>query len=126
MRVLRGEGHGLPAKPVADVICVAVDEGDTHGQGEEGFEVVDEVGVDEVAGLLEGVGYQGRGVGVVDVDAEGVHDVVLFEVFVEVAWGGRFLSFIIISIILLGLVVKVCWLTLAGERMSYGPRPLYS
>ena len=53
MRVVRGEGDGLSAKPVADVVCVAVDEGDADGQVEDLFEVVDEVGPDEVTGLLK-------------------------------------------------------------------------
>ena len=50
----QGEGDGLAAEPVADVVGVAVDQGDADGAAvEDGFEVVEEVGPDEVAGLLE-------------------------------------------------------------------------
>jgi len=87
--VVGGQGDGLAAEPVADVVGVAVDEGDADGELEELLEVVDEVGPDKVAGLLEGVVDLGVGGGVVDVDADGVHDVVLLQVFgEEVGWGG--------------------------------------
>ena len=86
--VVHGEGDGFAAEPVADVVCVAVNEGDADGEAEEGLEVVDEVGPDEVAGLLEGVEDFVVGLGVVDVDADGVQDVVFFEVvFVVGGWG---------------------------------------
>ena len=53
MGVVDVEGDGLAAEPVADVVCVAVDEGDTDGIVEDRFEVGEEIGVDEVARLLE-------------------------------------------------------------------------
>lgn len=87
MRVVRGEGDGLSAKPVADVVCVAVDEGDADGQVKDLFEVVDEVGPDEVTGLLEGVVDGLAGGGVVEVHPDGLLDGVLLEVFAVVSWG---------------------------------------
>lgn len=87
VRVVRGEGNGLSAKPVADVVCVAVDEGDADGQVEDLFEVVDEVGPDEVTGLLEGVVDGLAGGGVVEVHTDGLLDGVLLEVFAVVSWG---------------------------------------
>lgn len=53
--VVGGERDGLPSEPVADVVCVAVDEGDADGGVQDHLEVFDEVREDEVAGLLEGV-----------------------------------------------------------------------
>ena len=87
VRVLDGLGHRFPAKPVADVVCVAVDEGDADGQVEDLFEVVDEVGPDEVTGLLEGVVDGLAGGGVVEVHTDGLFDGVLLEVFAVVSWG---------------------------------------
>ena len=70
--VVRGETDRLAAEPVADVVGVAVDEGDADGGVEDRLQVVDEVRVDEVAGLLEGVVNLAIGVlSVVCVDAEG-------------------------------------------------------
>lgn len=92
MRVVRGEGDGLSAKPVADVVCVAVDERDADGEVQDGFEVVDEVGPDEVAGLLEGVVDVCVGGGVVEVYAEGVFDGGFLEVFLVVGGGCGVLS----------------------------------
>lgn len=54
VRVLHCEGNGLPTKPVADVVGVTVDQSDTHRAGEDIFQVLDEVGPDKIAGLLEG------------------------------------------------------------------------
>lgn len=53
--VVDGEGDGLAAEPVADVVGVAVVEGDADGVVEDHFEVREEIGVGEVTGLLEGV-----------------------------------------------------------------------
>ena len=48
--VLGGERDRLAAEPVADVVGVAVDEGDAHGAAiQDGFEVLYEIGPDEVA-----------------------------------------------------------------------------
>lgn len=93
--MVRGEGDGFAAEPVADVVCVAVDEGDTDGEVEGFFEVVDEVGPDEVAGLLEGVVDSLVGGCVVEVYADGFFDRVLFEVLAVVGWGigGLFICF---------------------------------
>lgn len=87
VRVVRGEGNSLSAKPVADIVCVAVDEGDADGQVEDFFEIVDEVGPDEVTGLLEGVVDGLAGGGVVEVHTDGLLDGVLLEVFAVVSWG---------------------------------------
>jgi hypothetical protein len=66
--VVDGEGDGLTAKPVANVVCVAVDEGNADTVPENLFKIFDEVGVYEVTGVLETLSYVGAaGSGVVDV-----------------------------------------------------------
>lgn len=89
--VVRSEGNGLTAEPVADVIGVAIDEGDTHGESKDLLEVFDEVGPDKVACLLESVVDVIIGLGVVDVDADSVHDRVLCQKFVVITWRSRVL-----------------------------------
>lgn len=71
VREVGSEGYGFAAEPVADVICVAVEECDADAVGEDFLEVFEEVGEDEVAGAAE-AGEHGRGAGarVVDVYAE--------------------------------------------------------
>ena len=56
------EGDGLAAEPVADVVCVAVDQSHSDRIIENCFEVCEEIGIHEVARLLEcivnvGVGF---------------------------------------------------------------------
>ena len=91
MSVIEGEGDGLPAEPVAGEVGIAVVEGDADGVVEDHFEVGNEVGVGEIATLLERVGDVlancGSG-GVVEVDAEGILDVGEVEVFGEIVWRG--------------------------------------
>lgn len=69
MGVVDSEGDSLAAKPVADVVCVAVEEGNAHGIIEDHFEVRDKVRVGEVAGHLEGVRDVVVGLSVVEIDA---------------------------------------------------------
>lgn len=67
-----GERDGFAAEPVADVVCVAVEERDADAVGENLLEVLDEVGEDKIAGLLEPARHVARvGAGVVDVYANG-------------------------------------------------------
>ena len=91
MSVIEGEGDGLPAEPVAGEVGIAVVEGDADGVVEDHFEVGNEVGVGEIATLLERVGDVlancGSG-GIVEVDAEGILDVGEVEVFGEIVWRG--------------------------------------
>lgn len=89
MRVVDGEGDGLPAEPVADVVGVAVVQSHADGVVEDHFEVGDEVRVGEVAGHLEGVGDVVVGLGVIEVDADCVLDGGLVEIVIEVAGRGR-------------------------------------
>ena len=86
--VLCREGDGLAAEPVADVICVAVDESDTDGAREDVFQVLEEVGPDEVASLLEGKVDFVIGLRVIYVDTQGVHYRVFSEVVCVVAFWG--------------------------------------
>ena len=51
--VVECERDGFSAEPVADVVCVAVEEVDAKTLVEQVLEVLAEVGVDEVAGVLE-------------------------------------------------------------------------
>jgi hypothetical protein len=53
MRVVECERDGFAAEPVTDVVCVAVEEVDAKALVEQVLEVLAEVGVDEVAGVLE-------------------------------------------------------------------------
>lgn len=85
--VVDGQGDGFAAEPVADVICVAVDERNAHRVVEDHFEVGDEVWVGEVAGIGKCVVDIIVGLGIVEVDAECVLHLGLVEVVVEV--GGR-------------------------------------
>lgn len=84
--VLGCERDGFAAEPVADVVCIAVDQGDADGSREDVFKVSEEVWPDEVACLLEGVVDFVVGLGVVYVDAERVEDCVVCEVVEVVAW----------------------------------------
>ena len=84
----------LATEPVADVICVTVDEGDADGAGENVLEVFDEVGPDEVASLLERVVDVAVRLSVVEVDAEGVHDIVSGEIVHVVARRGGVLGWV--------------------------------
>ena len=65
VRVLQCEGDGLAAEPVADVVSITVDEGDTNAVVEDALEIGFEDRVDEVACGLEGVGDGGVGFGVI-------------------------------------------------------------
>jgi hypothetical protein len=53
VRVVERERDGFAAEPVADVVCVAVEEVDAKALVEQVLEVLAEVRVDEVAGVLE-------------------------------------------------------------------------
>lgn len=90
--VVHREGDGLAAEPVADVVGVAVDERDADGQLEDLLQVFDEVGPDEVAGLLEGEVDVVVRLRVIDVHADGVHHRVFLEVVDVVRFRGRILS----------------------------------
>lgn len=92
MLVIGFERDCLATEPIADVICVTVDESDADGSGKDIFEVFDEVGPDEVTSLLEGVVDLGVGLSVVEVDPEGVLNFVLSEVVDVVAGRGGVLG----------------------------------
>jgi len=85
--VVDGERDGLAAEPVADVVCVAVGQCYPDGVIEDFFEISEEVGIDEVAGLLEGVIDVVIGLGVVEVDTEGILYGSEVEILHEVCWG---------------------------------------
>jgi hypothetical protein len=51
--VVQCERDGFTAEPVTDVVCVAVEEVDAKALVEQVLEVLAEVGVDEVARVLE-------------------------------------------------------------------------
>jgi len=53
VRVVELERDGFAAEPVADVVCVAVEEVDAETLVEQVLEVLAEVGVDEIACVLE-------------------------------------------------------------------------
>ena len=55
VRVIKLEGDSLPAKPVADVVSVAVVHSYANGVVENHFEVCEEVWVNEVTCFLERV-----------------------------------------------------------------------
>lgn len=87
--VLGSERDSLATEPVADVVGVAVDEGNADGAGKNILEVFDEVGPDEVTGLLEGKVDFVVGAGIVEVDADGIHDGVLGKVLLVVTRRSR-------------------------------------
>lgn len=89
MRVVHGEGDGLAAEPVADVVGVAVDERDAHAVVEDVLEVGDELRVDEVARVGEARVDQTRGRRrVIKVHAEGLLRAGLVEVIDKVSGRG--------------------------------------
>jgi hypothetical protein len=75
--ILGCEGDGLATEPVADVVGVTVNQGNAHGAGEDIFQILEEVGPDEVSGLLESKVDLVVRLGVVQVDAYGIQDRVL-------------------------------------------------
>lgn len=68
MSVVHGEGDGFAAKPIADVVCVTVNQGYADGVVEYHFEIGEEIGIDEVSSFLKGVVNVIIGGGVVEVD----------------------------------------------------------
>ena len=94
VREVGRKGDGLAAEPVADIICVTVDESDADWPGEDVLEVFDEVGPDKVASLLEGVVDFGVRLSVVEVNAEGVHDIISGEIVHVVAGRGGVLGWV--------------------------------
>ena len=88
--IVDGEGDGLAAEPVADVVGVAVVESNADAVGENGLEVRDEHRVVEVAGFVEAFADKRRGVGgVVEVYTKGLLHGGLVEVVYEILrWGG--------------------------------------
>lgn len=91
MCVVHREGNGLATEPVADVVGVTVDEGHADGQLEDLLQIFEEIGPDEVAGLLEGVVYIVVRLSVIDVHPDGVHHRVFLEVVDVVRFRGRVL-----------------------------------
>lgn len=88
VRVVQGEGGGFAAEPVADVVSVAVDEGDADAVVEDMLEVAYKDRVDEVASVGEAFVDEAGGFGcVVDVYAEGLEGGCLVEVLDEVGGG---------------------------------------
>ena len=87
--VIEGQGGGLPAKPVAGVVGIAVVEGNADVVVEDHFEVGNEVGIDIITTLLEGVEdvLADGGIGaIVEVDAKSILDVREIEVLCEIGW----------------------------------------
>ena len=80
------EGDGLAAEPVADVVGVAVDQGYPDGIVEDCFEVGEEIGIDEVARLLECIVDVVVRFCVIQVDAESSLDRREVEVVDKVSW----------------------------------------
>ena len=69
--VIEAEGDGLAAKPIADIVSIAVVHSYADGVVKNRFQVCEEVGVSEVACLLEGVVDIVIGICVVQIDSEG-------------------------------------------------------
>ena len=115
VRVVDLLGDGLAAEPVADVIGVAVHEGDAHVEVEQVFEIGNVDGVGEIAGIGEALEDEGAGwSGVVEVDPEGVLDLGGIEIVDEVfGWS----SCVGVSIFVL------LWDSIGRRRVriAYGP-----
>ena len=89
--VIEGQGDGLPAEPVAGVVSIAVVEGNADVVVEDHFEVGNEVGIDVITTLLEGVEdvLADGGIGaIVEVDTESILDVREIKVLCEIGWWG--------------------------------------
>ena len=82
--VVDGEGDGFSAEPVADVVGIAVVEGDADGVVEDHLKVREEIGIGEVTRLLEGVVNVIVGFCIVEVYAEGILDEGLVEVLCKI------------------------------------------
>ena len=89
--VIEGQRGGLPAEPVAGVVGITVVESNADVVVEDHFEVGNEVGIDVITTLLEGVedvlAIGGIG-GIVEVDAESILDIGEVEVLCEIGWRG--------------------------------------
>lgn len=94
VRVIGCKRDCLATEPVTDVVCVTIDESDADWSGENIFKVFDEVRPDKVTGLLEGVVNIGVGLSVVEVDSQGVLDLVFGEVVDVVAGRGGVLGWV--------------------------------
>ena len=116
MREVGCERDGLATEPIADVICVTVDESNANGPSEDIFEVFDEVGPDKVTGLLEGVVDFGVGLSVVEIDSKGILDFVFGEVVDVVARRGGVLGWVA-DVISTATTEDVVW-TLCGRGKS--------
>jgi len=69
--IVYSQGYCLATKPVANIVCIAIDERDAHGCVENHLEVFEKVGINEITGLLEGeVDVVVRLCGVVRVDTK--------------------------------------------------------
>lgn len=87
VRVVYGKRDGFAAEPVADVVCVSIDESDADAILEDLFDVFEEVGVDEVASALEAERDVGRiGARIIDVYTQGLLRGFQVEEVHEVVW----------------------------------------
>ncbi len=84
--VIKLEGHGLPAKPVADVVSVTMIHCYANRVVENHFEVCEEVWVREVARFLKGVINIVVGFCVIQIDTKGSLGGSQVEVVDEVSW----------------------------------------
>lgn len=66
--VIDGERDCLPAEPVTDVICIAVEQSNADTSIEQHVYILEEVGVDEVARCLESIINIVVAFGIVEVD----------------------------------------------------------
>ena len=87
VRVIKLEGYGLPAKPVADVVSVTMIHCYANGVVENHFEVCEEVWVREVARFLKGVINIVVGFCVIQIDTKGGLARCEVQVVDKVSWG---------------------------------------
>ena len=84
--VVERVGDCLAAEPVADVVRVAVEKVHPHPQVEDCLQIFEEIGVDEVAGVLEAPVDIAVGCGVVEADAQSVLNKGCVEVVLKIGW----------------------------------------
>jgi hypothetical protein len=94
VRVIDLKRYGLAAKPIADVISIAVEEIYTHSLVKQILEVLTEVREDEVSRVLELVVDIAVGCRVVEVDTNGILHVSLVEVRGEVRRWRRVIAWV--------------------------------
>ncbi len=88
MGIVHSERNSLTTEPITNIVGIAVDHSDADRIVENSFEIDEEVGIDEVTGLLEGIRDVNIGLGIIEVYAEGSLDRGKIKVVHEISGRG--------------------------------------